>query len=254
MDCTNKFINFLAEEYLNNYAKENNEKLQISNSFNEDYSGTLLLETSYDNLEILRTIIYSNTSITNEISSIDIPNQLENDGYTGVIQNSYFVMNMNIYASNKFESSIIEYPFVKEYEFIVNPNIKVKYEKLLETEYIKELYPYTIEKSVYRNNTLVYYPNTRLYLLIDNNKYKIYIMYMYSNVIDSEISLDNLSLLQQKLKLPEGWLYVSYLLDNNFVSVPSNGNAKVITDDLNNLYQYLDENSLFGKKIYQDLL
>ena len=76
-------------------------------------------------------------------------------------------------------------------------------------------------------------------------------MYLYSNTKNSTMSLSNLALNNALLTLPEGWIYTSYLLDEEFFTVPSNGNAIVILDNLNNLYQYIDPKTKSGQKIYK---
>jgi len=250
--CEHCIIKSLAGEYLIKYAKNTKQKLQLTNNLSVNYAGSSVLEISYTDTIINRKVLYSITSLKNTIVPTNIYEQLnlEGENITGILQNGYFVFNMNIYAINQFKSVPRLYPLNKIFNFI-NKKLKVNFSKLTESSLNEITEPFITETNVYRNNTIVYYPNTRIYILITPKPYKIYVMYLYSNTKNSTMSLSNLALNNALLTLPEGWIYTSYLLDEEFFTVPSNGNAIVILDNLNNLYQYIDPKTKSGQKIYK---
>ena len=64
----------------------------------------------------------------------------------------------------------------------------------------------------------------------------VYIMQSYAQVIDKNLTLDDLASLGSKLSLPEGWTYATRTLTEDYELVTT-GLAYVINDDLYNSYQ-----------------
>jgi hypothetical protein len=53
-----------------------------------------------------------------------------------------------------------------------------------------------------------------------------------------------LSLLANKLNLPEGWIFTYMSLDKDtYLTVPSNGNAIVVSDEYQGSYMYIQPKS-----------
>ena len=134
-----------------------------------------------------------------------------------------------------------EHSMFKNYDFKTNSNLYVTYQlftnKLILTT---ALYSPSI---VERWNTFVYYPNTIVYLSISKNPYKIYIMQVFTNK-KQEIPLDKINYLEDYLDLPEGWTYCYLKLNcNQYLTINSYGDAKVISDNLSNAYQYIKQES-----------
>jgi pimeloyl-ACP methyl ester carboxylesterase len=63
-----------------------------------------------------------------------------------------------------------------------------------------------------------------------------YVMQSLSLIVDSDLAIEDLPTLADRLTLPEGWSYAPRVLDAPLV-MPSNGAATVTTDDLGNTYQ-----------------
>lgn len=64
----------------------------------------------------------------------------------------------------------------------------------------------------------------------------VYVMQSYSQIVESSLSMQDLSLLDKQLKLPAGWVYSSRLLEKD-LSLIANGIAYVLQDNLSNSYQ-----------------
>jgi hypothetical protein len=61
-------------------------------------------------------------------------------------------------------------------------------------------------------------------------------MQSYSQIINPTLSMKDLPILDQQLKLPTGWSYKSRVLDQD-LSLVANGIAYVLQDNLMNSYQ-----------------
>jgi hypothetical protein len=65
---------------------------------------------------------------------------------------------------------------------------------------------------------------------------EVYVMQSYSQIVNPTLSMKDLTILNQQLKLPSGWTYKSRVLDQD-LSVVANGIAYVLQDNLMNSYQ-----------------
>ena len=66
-----------------------------------------------------------------------------------------------------------------------------------------------------------------------------YIMYNYTRAVQPSLTRENLSDLDQLLKMPDGWAFENYFLDKTVVvraGVENDNSVDVIFDDLNNFY------------------
>lgn len=95
-----------------------------------------------------------------------------------------------------------------------------------------------IEGEVMRGNTWVYYPGRRIYQLTDDSGI-VYVMQSFSQISDSNLQVDDLTDLTDRLSLPEGWTYDSRVLDERLDVTAVDGIAFVLQDDLGNSYQRL---------------
>ena len=65
---------------------------------------------------------------------------------------------------------------------------------------------------------------------------EVYVMQSYSQIVNPNLSMNDLATLGNQLKLPTGWQYHSRLLDQD-LSLIANGVAYVLQDNLSNSYQ-----------------
>jgi hypothetical protein len=63
-----------------------------------------------------------------------------------------------------------------------------------------------------------------------------YVMQSYSQIVNPALSMKDLPVLSEQLKLPAGWTYRSRVLDQD-LSLVANGVAYVLQDNLSNSYQ-----------------
>ena len=66
-----------------------------------------------------------------------------------------------------------------------------------------------------------------------------YIMYSYTRTVQPSLTRENLSNIDQLLRMPAGWTYENYFLDKTVVvraGVENDNSVNVIFDDLNNYY------------------
>lgn len=71
-----------------------------------------------------------------------------------------------------------------------------------------------------------------------------FIMQSYTEMSDPNLSLETLPMLGESLDLPSGWSFSTHVLESNFELSTINGQATVVTDDLSNSYQQLNEGCL----------
>ncbi|QWE04255.1 hypothetical protein [Polynucleobacter sp. JS-JIR-II-50] len=64
----------------------------------------------------------------------------------------------------------------------------------------------------------------------------VYVMQSYSQIVNPTLSMKDLPVLNEQLKLPAGWTYRSRVLDQD-LSLVANGIAYVLQDNLSNSYQ-----------------
>ncbi len=65
---------------------------------------------------------------------------------------------------------------------------------------------------------------------------EIYVMQSYSQIVNPDLNIKDLSALSEQLKLPAGWAYRSRVLEQD-LSLVANGIAYVLQDNLSNSYQ-----------------
>lgn len=63
-----------------------------------------------------------------------------------------------------------------------------------------------------------------------------WVMQAYSNIVDPNLTYDNLMTLDKKLKLAPGWKYRVKVLDQDLTIQAVNGIARIVQDDLENTY------------------
>ncbi|MEM7182673.1 MAG: hypothetical protein AAF518_17290 [Spirochaetota bacterium] len=95
-----------------------------------------------------------------------------------------------------------------------------------------ELYTETIVK---RWNTWMFTKGEEIYKLI-NDKNEEYIMQSYSKFVDKNQTIENLTQLGSKLKLPRGWKFKTEKTKKE-IQVIAKGQAFVVMDNLGNVYQ-----------------
>lgn len=101
---------------------------------------------------------------------------------------------------------------------------------------------YTVN-TVERNTVWYYYKGQQVFIL-ESPSGKCFIMQSYSQKIDNNLQLEDLETLGSRLNLPSGWSYKSITLDEDFILESQNGEAELVTDDLENAYQYLNAGCL----------
>lgn len=62
-------------------------------------------------------------------------------------------------------------------------------------------------------------------------------MQSYAHIIDDTLNEAALPGLGESLALPEGWVYRTRVVDQDYVVVDQNGVATVVQDELQNTYQ-----------------
>jgi len=63
-----------------------------------------------------------------------------------------------------------------------------------------------------------------------------WVMQAYSNIVDPNLTYNDLQTLDQKLKLAPGWKYRVKVLDQDLTIRAVNGHARIVQDDLENTY------------------
>ena len=96
---------------------------------------------------------------------------------------------------------------------------------------------------VERNTVYYFYKGKSVYILEDPSG-KCYIMQSYSQNIDTNLQLEDLKFLGSRLNLPSGWSFRTTILTNDFILESQNGLAELVSDDLENAYQYLHNGCL----------
>ncbi|MEM7155063.1 MAG: haloalkane dehalogenase [Myxococcota bacterium] len=94
--------------------------------------------------------------------------------------------------------------------------------------------PY-IEATVMRTTTYRFETGTEVYELTAPDG-SVYVMQSMSQIVDPDLTVDQLPDLGQALTLPDGWSYAARTVEEP-LEVASEGAATVIEDDLNNVYQ-----------------
>ncbi len=97
---------------------------------------------------------------------------------------------------------------------------------------------YYVPNAVQRDTVFVYNAGQPVFELTDPEGH-VYMMQSYSQIVDPELSYDQLADLGERLALPQGWTYSTRVLDEEFqlTTEQTDGTAYVINDDLVNSYQ-----------------
>lgn len=101
--------------------------------------------------------------------------------------------------------------------------------------------------TVHRKSKQGYNKGTMVFILDDPDGTP-WIMQAYSRIVDPELSYEDLTTLDKKIDLPEGWKYRTRVLDEDLAIGAINGIARVTQDNLENTY-----NAMFamdGQKNY----
>lgn len=96
-----------------------------------------------------------------------------------------------------------------------------------------------MENNVQRSTTFVFKAGNEVYKLV-NPQGETYIMQSYSRKIKSDLTIDDLPSLASSLNLPVGWTFQSEILSAD-LEVVADGLAFVISDDLQNAYQKIED-------------
>jgi hypothetical protein len=64
----------------------------------------------------------------------------------------------------------------------------------------------------------------------------LWVMQAYSNIVDSNLTYEELQTLDKKLQPPTGWKYRVKVLDQDLMIQAVNGHARIVQDDLENTY------------------
>ena len=231
-----KIIQKYAGKSLLNYAKVNKKKIYIVHGLLVSYRNTPFIELLYPYGSDY--IVYNSSFVQNQANTMLSSYLNITDEPFHRVDQKQLMYDLNIYC--KYTQSEISNPIQKKYNFINNDKIGVVFDYLGVLQINAQ--DYYQENFVFRNNTYLYYPMTFIYLLISQNPYKIYIMqslYLNNTKVTSSNSL---FLLSNDLVLPEGWTYCYLQLHNlTYLTVPSNGKALVISDNLSNGYMCIPE-------------
>jgi len=95
--------------------------------------------------------------------------------------------------------------------------------------------PYTSAR-VDRNTIFHFVAGRRVYELQDPQGNR-YIMQSYSQIVDSDLQFYELTGLGERLELPEGWQFSTYILEEPLELLTDDGVAEVVQDELSNTYQ-----------------
>lgn len=97
------------------------------------------------------------------------------------------------------------------------------------------------EVNVVERNTAYYYYKGRQVYILEDPSGKCFIMQSYSQNIDTNLQLEELETLGNRLNLPAGWSYKAVLLEDDFILETQDGLAELVSDELENAYQYLND-------------
>ena len=94
------------------------------------------------------------------------------------------------------------------------------------------------ERSVVRDTEFVFAAGNEIYELIAPGG-KVYVMQSYAHIVDDTLDEAALPSLGEELELPEGWVYRTRILEEDYVVVDQDGIATVVQDELQNTYQFV---------------
>ena len=76
--------------------------------------------------------------------------------------------------------------------------------------------------------------------MLEDPSGKCFIMQSYSQKIDTNLQLEELETLGSRLNLPAGWSYKAVIIEEDFALETQNGLAELVSDELENAYQYVN--------------
>jgi hypothetical protein len=97
-----------------------------------------------------------------------------------------------------------------------------------------ERQPYTPHK-IQRTTNWIYAEGSQVYELVGPDS-QYFVMQSYAQIVDPDLSMDQLATLGQRLKLPEGWRYRVRTLKQD-LEMKTAGEATIVQDELQNTYQ-----------------
>jgi hypothetical protein len=248
---TAAIIKKYAGQYLIDYAKSNNTTLDVSNFEDQSMRFTHFIELLYpiiDEKDRDDTNYYVyNSALKENKMNTTIANQLILD--EGIIINDRNFLLFDIDIMCLWTSDRTVHPLTKEYKFKSDEKVTVKYDLIAEVK-SGDVFQ---ESFVYRNNTYVFLPATILYLLFYRNpetgEFKIYVMQVFTNKVNKEITVDKLSFMSDYVAFPQGYTFGYYILDKSeHLTMQSRGKATVLSDSNRNAYMLLDRED--GQFIY----
>ncbi len=93
---------------------------------------------------------------------------------------------------------------------------------------------------VSRDTVWVYNPGRRVYEL-ENPGGTRYLMQSFSTEVDARLDITELRYLAERLKLPSGWTFRSYVLEEELRLPTVDGIAEMVSDEFSNTYQRIPE-------------
>jgi len=97
--------------------------------------------------------------------------------------------------------------------------------------------PAFTDVKITRDTKFTFLRNKPVFELVDPNG-RVYVMQAYSQIVDPDLSYDQLRGLRSKIGLPEGWKYRTVKPKKNLV-LRAGGTATITQDELKNTYQRL---------------
>jgi hypothetical protein len=94
--------------------------------------------------------------------------------------------------------------------------------------------------TVDRESTWFFDKGKPVFILDDPNG-TVWVMKSYTDVMDEDLTYEDLDTLDTRLELPEGWSYRVEVLDEDLTMAPVNGTARITQDELQNTYDACDE-------------
>lgn len=223
-----------AGPYLNQYAIEHKQQIEMMYlKYQTNY-----IEIFYKNKDGTETA-YNYYKTPNQLCS-GTSNQLIFEGNPSRISDKrYMLFNVMYYTKIKLYP---EMPEEKIFYFKNNSCVGVQFNKVAINMNDKQN-GYFQELTIFAPRTLIFFPNTTIYMLVHKKPFKIFVLYVYSNSSDPTINPHNFAYMNERLTFNNDWIYTTMLLDNEtylYFGSDEKGYNVVITDNLVNLYHYVD--------------
>ena len=230
-------IEAFAGQALIAYSKETDTEITLTNRLNSSLRNTPYMEFLYPLKDEpnYTSYVYNSSFVTDQCNVIS-GGQLIVPDEVSVNDKCRLMMDLNFICYPTQEQ--IDYPKYQRYPFKTNPEIELTVQYLAKiNSTATKAYE---ENAVERWNTYLYYPGTLVYLLINANPFKIYVMQAFKTQIKEDLLSERLVYLNDWITLPEGWTFAYMQLGpETFLSIPSNGKALVVADSISNPYMYI---------------